>query len=430
MEQNVALIIMFALMLGLLFGGSWIFVALGAAAAVALMLLGDVQKLTAAFVWEAANSWDLSTLPLFIFMGEIIVRSGLSTPLYDTVSLWLGRLPGGLLHTNVAASALFACVSGSTVATCATIGTVAIPAQRAQGYSEKLVLGSVAASGTLGILIPPSINMIIYASWVQVSLGKLFMGGFIPGIIVALMFMIYIGFTCWRHPMLAPVTTRQVSLWEKVKSLTGVLPVAVIFATIWGGIYTGWMTPTETAGVSCAAACLLAVTARRLSWEVLTKSLLGAVEITSMTMIILISAKLMATVAAYTNAPGLLVDLIKALNLGPYQTLFAIYLAFSIAACFISALPLMFLTLPFAIPLLNFYGFDLIWFGVILVVLIEIGALTPPYAVNLFVVSSIAKVDMGTAIAGIWPFIAILAAALLLFTIFPDIILFLPHTMM
>lgn len=429
MEQKLVAIITFAVMLMLLMGGEWIFIAFGASAALGLILLGDIQKLAAAITWAGVSNWDLSCVPLFVLMGEIIVQSGISRALYHTASLWVGRLPGGLLHTNVAAAAFFASISGSTVATAATIGTIAIPEQRRLGYDQSLILGSVAASGTLGILIPPSINMVLYASWVSVSLGQLFMGGIIPGIMMSGLFMAWIGFACWRNPKLAPVRGQRVSVWEMVKSLKGVIPLLIIIIVVWGGIYTGWMTATETAGVGTFAAFIIVAVMRRLSWQVLRDSLLGMVHITCMAMATYMSAKLLVTVVAYTGVTEVLLNQMVALNLGRLPSLFAIYGIYIILGCFMDGIALMLVTIPFVMPVISHLGIDPIWFGVTLILLMEVSFLTPPVGINLFVVAGIANVDVYDVVRGIFPFVIMLFVGILILTFFPDVVMFLPNTM-
>ncbi|MFC1930107.1 TRAP transporter large permease [Chloroflexota bacterium] len=429
MEHQTVILIVFVLMMVLLLGGEWIFVALGGSAVIGLILLGSIMKLTPAVVWAAADSWELSCVPLFIFMGEIIFQSGLSRSLYESISLWLGRLPGGLLHTNVVASALFASVSGSTVATTATIGTLAIPEQRRRGYSDNLILGSIAASGSIGVLIPPSINMILYAAWVQVSLGRLFMGGVIPGILISVLFMAYIGFAAWRKPELAPVDTKKTLLREKIVGLSGIVPILVIVFIIWGGIYTGWMTPTEAAAVAAFAALAIAAISRKLSWQSLNKSLLATVQITCMTMSIYIGAKLLVTVVGFTGITEVLLNKIADMNLGLLPTLFAVYGIYIVLGCFLDGIALMLVTIPFLIPILNFFSIDLIWFGVTLILLMQMSFITPPVGTNLYVVSAIANAEITAVVKGILPFFLLLFIGVLILTFFPSVVMFLPNTM-
>jgi len=428
-DSQIVVPITLLLMLTLLLGGAWIFVAIGGSAVLGLIMLGDISKLAAAVAWGAANSWTLSAVPLFVLMGEIIFHSGLSNPLYHTISLWLRRLPGGLLHTNVAASALFASISGSTIATCATVGTMAIPEQRKRGYDEKLILGSVAAAGSLGVLIPPSINMILYASWVDVSLGKLFAGGILPGIMMSILFMAYIGFACWRNPSLAPAREQRASLLQRLASLKGVIPFLIIAIIIWGGIFTGWMTPTEAAGVSAFAALVMAAVTRRLTRQVIKDAFLGTVRITCMTMATYIGATLLVTLVGYTGVTKVLVNQIEALHLGKMATLFAIYGIYIVLGCFLDGIALMLVTIPFIVPILTYHGIDLIWFGVTLILLMEMSFLTPPVGINLFVVAGIANTDMSKVVRGIVPFFVMLFIGIVIVTFVPDVVMLLPNAM-
>lgn len=431
MDSQTIISVLVGALLVLLLTGHHVFAAIGVAGAMALILMGDVRATVGSVMWFTTASWDLSSMTLFILMGEIISRCGISESLYRVGGHWLARLPGGLLHSNVITAALLSSLSGSTIAVTATVGAVAIPGQGKLGYNSRLVIGSVAASGLLGILIPPSINMIIYAIWVEISIGKLFMGGVIPGLLLASMFMAYIALVCWKNPSLAPRSASGLSSEEMLHDFRhGVLPLIILFAIIWGGIFSGWMTATEAAGVAAIVACVIAAVSGKLSWPVLRDSMLGTLRITCMVMAIMIGAKLVAVAVAYAGTAGWVLSVIKTSGLGALPVVFILYGIYILLGCFLDGISMMLLTLPFVVPILQSVGVDLLWFGVILVVLIEIGFLTPPVGISLFVVSGIAHASVSEVIMSILPFLLILLGFLLIVTFFPDIVTFLPRIAM
>lgn len=430
MTNTFILVTIIVFLLLLLFTGNWIFCALGIGGVLGIWLFGaDPSSALSLQTWGSTNSFILTAVPLFIFMGEIMLRSGISTSLYNGVTTWVGQFPGGLLHTNVVACALFAAISGSSVATAATIGTVAIPDQEARGYDRRLTLGSLAASGTLGILIPPSITMIIYGAWMECSIAKLFVGGIIPGTIIALLFMLYIAIKCSLQPRLSP---QVASSWsERVLSIKDMWPGLVIMLFILSSIYTGLMTPTETGAVSATAALVMTLILRKFSFKLLYDCALETVCITTMVLIIVVGAKIFVMGLVYLKVATLIPMLIESLNLPALVVLILIYVWLLIGGCFFDAISLTLLTLAFIRPLLISMGVDLIWFGIVMTMLLEIGHITPPLGMNLYVIMGITQnCSFAELTKAVLPFLFILLGGVALLTLFPQLALWLPGTML
>ncbi|MBA7474399.1 C4-dicarboxylate TRAP transporter large permease protein DctM [subsurface metagenome] len=429
MSSIVILVLIIVVMFLLLLGGVWVFCALGVAGALGIFLFGaDWESALSLGIWGSANRFMLTAIPLFIFMGEIMLRSGISKSLYDGVTTWVGQLPGGLLHTNVASCALFAAISGSSVATAATMGTVAIPDQKARGYDENLTLGSLVASGTLGILIPPSISMIIYGAWMECSIAQLFAGGIIPGIIISLTFMLYIGIRCSLQPGLASRTT--FSWKERLLSVRDMWPGILLIVFILSAIFAGLMTPTETAAVAATTALVLSMILRRFSLRLLYDSALNTIHSTTMILIIYVSAKILVMSLMYLGVVAAIPKLMESLGLSPLLILLAIYVIYLILGCFFDGISLLMVTLPFVLPLLLYMGTDLIWFGVVVTVLVEIGLITPPVGMNLYVIMSVSGCSLSKVTKSIFPFFCILLIAVALLTVFPQLALWLPRILL
>lgn len=426
MLLGIVLMILFLLM----FGGLWVFAALGIAGLIGIILFGAGWQFSAAIqMWGTSNSFILSAVPLFVFLGEVMLQSGISGSLYRGVMHWVGRIPGGLLHSNVIACALFAAISGSNVATVAAIGSLAIPEQEARHYDRKLILGSIASAGTLGILIPPSISMILYGSWMEVSIARLFIGGVVPGILIAALFMAYIAIRCYLNPQLSPKVS---SSWqERIHSFKDIWPSFSLILFIIIGIYTGLMTPTETAAVASVFALLLTVVLRKFSLGLVYQSALNAVSTTAMVMIIVVGAKLFVMFLIFAGVTNALTVLMTSLSLSPMMVLLFIYLIYIVLGCFFDATSLLMVTLPFVGPFAITMGFDLIWFGVIVTVLLTIGHITPPIGMNLFVVVGITRgVTLEEVARSAMPFFFLLLFGLALLTIFPQLVTWLPTTML
>ncbi len=427
MSNLIIGLLVIVLMLSLLMGGTWVFCAMGLAGALGIFLHGaDLGSALSRQMWGSTNSFILTAIPLFVFMGELMLRSGMSNSLYKGVTTWVGRFPGGLLHTNVVSCALFAAISGSSVATAATMGTVAIPDQQARGYDRNLILGSLAASGTLGILIPPSITMIIYGAWMQCSIARLFAGGVIPGIIISTLFMLYIGIKCYRNPRLA--SKAEASWKDRLLSIKDVWPGLLLILFIMLAIFSGLMTPTETAAVAATGAVLLTIILRKFSLRLLYDCALNTIYTTTMIMIIYMAAKILIMSLMYLGLVTTIPKYIASLDLSPVVVLLIIYLLYLVLGCLMDGISLLMVTLPFVAPLLLSLGIDVIWFGIVATVLIEIGLVTPPVGINLYVIMSVGKCSLQEVTRGVLPFFLILLFAVALLTVFPQVATWLPNT--
>ncbi len=430
MTSQMLLVLVVFLMFLLMLGGVWVFAALGIAGLTGIYLYGAGWQFAAAIqMWGTSNSFILTAVPLFIFLGEIMLYSGISKSLYQGVMSWVGRVPGGLLHSNVIACALFSAISGSSVATAATIGRVAIPEQESRRYDKSLILGSIAASGTLGILIPPSISMIIYGAWMEVSIARLFIGGVVPGVMIALLFMCYIAARSMLNPELAPKAS---SSWqERAHSILDIWPSLSIILFIILAIYTGLMTPTETAAVASAFALLVTAVLKRFSFKLVYDCALSAVATTAMVMIIVIGAKIFVMFLVYSGVTDILAVMMVSLDLSPTMVLIFIYAVYIILGCFFDAISLLMVTLPFVAPFVFTMGLDPIWFGVVVTVLLGIGHVTPPIGMNLYVLMGISK---GTSLEemtkAVLPFFILLLLGLVLMNVFPQVVTWLPDTML
>ena len=373
--------------------------------------------------------YGFSVVPLFILMGNFCFHAGVSRDLYYTVNKWLGQLRGGLAMATVAACAGFAAVSGSSLATAATMGTVALPEMKKYKYDPALATGAIAAGGTLGILIPPSVVLVIYGILTEQSIGKLFLAGFIPGILEAFFYIITISIICKRNPLLGPSGART-SLREKVVSLKDTWMILVLFLVVIGGIYMGIFSPSEAAGIGAGGALGLALLRRRLSRQGFTASLLETVKATSMIFTILIGAMLLGYFMAVTRLPFELAGVVGGLEVNRYIILGAILAVYIFLGCMMIPMAMIILTIPIVFPLVIDQGFDPIWFGIITVRIFEIAQITPPVGMNVFVISGVAKdVPMGTIYRGIIPFLIADIFHLTLLVAFPQLALFLPNLM-
>ena len=379
--------------------------------------------------YTSITAYSLSIIPLFVLMGNLAGAAGYSQKLYEAAYAWIGRLRGGLASATVLGCAAFAAVSGSSVATAVTIGKVALPEMKRFGYADGLATGSVAAGGTLGILIPPSTGFVLYAILTEESIGKLFIAGILPGILLSLLFIVVIMTITALNPSEGPAgpgSTFSEKLWASLKSLP---LIGVILVSI-GGIYLGVFTPVEAAGVGATLTAFLALGTGAVKFTKLPDILLETVTTTAMLFLIVIGAHVFGPFLALTHIPETLANALKELGLGPYGTLLLILIGYIILGMFFDGLAMLVVTMPVVYPIIVEAGFDPIWFGVICVIVIEMGLITPPVGINVFVVKSVAKdVPMSTIFRGVFPFWFAMAACLLLLTLFPQIALFLPENM-
>ena len=385
--------------------------------------------------WNTNTSFVIVAIPLFVLMGEVLLRSGLSERLYHVLSLWLRPLPGGLMHSNIAACATFAAVSGSSVATAATIGSVALPAFRARGYDERLVLGSLAAGGTLGILIPPSISFIVYGVLMEVSIGQLYMAGFVPGIMLSLLFMAIIFAAALIWPSVAP--REPAASWrELLGSLVDMLPTVFLIFLVLGTIYLGVATPTEAAAFGVVGAFGLAGLARRINLPMLKMVCLSSARTTSMVMLILTGAFILNSVLAILGVPHAISRTVAESGLSPTTMMVLIIVFYLVLGTFMDGFAMMVTTIPVLLPILKSMNVDLVWFGVIATILTEAALISPPEGLNLYVIHGLRKSGLEErkrtimdVYIGVMPFFGMMIVAVAILMIFPQIALWLPNTM-
>ena len=373
--------------------------------------------------WSAGTDFLLLAIPLFVLLGEILLRAGIAARTYRSLFLWLSWLPGGLLHANIATSAMFAATSGSSVATAATITTVALPQARKFGYAENLFCGSIAAGGTLGILIPPSINLIVYGFLTNTSIPRLFLAGIVPGILLALLFMACIMVICLFNPKVSGF--REETNWtERLQSLKDILPVFFIFFIVIGSIYAGFATPTESAALGVIAALVITAFYGKISLRMLREVVEGTMRTTAMIMLILLAAYFLNFILASVGLTSMLTDFVNHLGMSPMATMAVIVAMYIVLGFFVETLSLMVITIPIVAPVVTGLGFDPIWFGVLLILLIEMALITPPVGLNLYVVQgirqrgSISDVMLGSA-----PFVVMILVMISLMLAFPDMAL-------
>ncbi len=408
--------------------GIWVAVGIGLTGAVAFLIYTGGAAFTPYIPWTSTNSFPLAAIPLYILMGEFLLHSGISARLYRATSMWLSNIPGGLLHSNIVSCALFAAVSGSSAATAATIGTVAVPELEKRKYDTRLTLGSLAAGGTLGILIPPSLPLIVYGVISKESVGKLFIGGVIPGVILSVSFMIYIGLRVLANRKLAPVS-EVFSLRAILSSILDVLPIVILVIIVLGGIFGGLVTPTEAAAFGAFVALVLTVAFRRFSRQVFQDALSSTLRVTCMVMFILVGASILGGFLGMLGLPKALATFATGSGLPRGVILAAIFLVYVFLGCFMEGMSLLILTVPTVLPAVQAIGMDPIWFGVVVVLLIEVCLLTPPVGVNLYIIQGISKKSLGQVAIGAAPFFVIVLVVLGLLTAFPSIVLFLPSLM-
>jgi tripartite ATP-independent transporter DctM subunit len=384
-----------------------------------LFLLGD------SFYFQF-TSYTMLVIPLFVFMGEIAFHSGISKRIYRTAHAWLGFIPGGLAVATIGACAGFAAICGSSTATAATMGTVALPEMKKHQYDPALASGTVAAGGTLGILIPPSIVLIVYGIQTELSIGKLFIAGILPGIILTALFTFCILLMCFIRPSLGSPAAKT-TLKQKMNALSGTVEMAILFCLVIGGLLIGWFTPTEAAGIGAAGAITIGAIRRSLSWEGFKKALLGTTRTSAMVLLIIAGAMIFSRFLTVSGLPQGLASWVDSLHASPYVVLLCIMVIYIIGGCFMDPLSFLIITINIFFPMIIEAGFDPIWFGVIIVILLETGAITPPVGINVYVIKGIAQdVDLHTIFKGIIPFLMVLFLGLIILTIFPEIVLFLP----
>lgn len=380
--------------------------------------------------FDTTSTYALSVVALFVLMGQFVSRTGLAEDAYSTVHKWMGHLPGGIAMATIGACAAFAAVSGSSLATGATLGAVSLPEMKRFKYKSSLATGAIAAGGTLGILIPPSVILVFYGIIAEQSIGKLFLAGFIPGFLLAILFMLYIYLVC-RFTIGASEIVQKASLRDRIGSLKKTWGVLLLFLVVMGGIYSGIFTPTEAGGIGAFGALIFALIRKKMTWKNFFTSLRLSVETTTMLLIIIIGASLFTYFMAVTNIPTLTAEFVVSLGLPGYLVISIIVLIYLLLGCFLDSFGMITLTIPIFLPTILTLGYDPIWFGVMIVIVCEAGLITPPLGLNVYVISGVAKdVPMYTIFKGVTPFLLMMILLIALLIAFPDIALFLPNLMM
>jgi C4-dicarboxylate transporter DctM subunit len=386
-------------------------------------------NLLARDVWDVFSSYNLTVIPLFVFMGQIAFHAGISRRLYDSAYVLFGHRRGGLAMTTVGACAGFSAICGSTNATAATMATVTLPEMKRYGYDMSLATGTVAAAGSLGILIPPSVIFIVYGILTEQSIGKLFAAGILPGILLCFLFLMTIYLRVLKNPSLAPPGPKT-SFKEKFRSFAGVIETLILFALVMGGIFFGIFTPTEAAAIGAFLTILIAVFRKQLTWDAFVKSLADTTKISCMIMVIVTGAVIFGHFMAITRLPYELAEWVSSLPLPPHAVMGVIILVYLFGGCFMDALAMIMLTIPIFFPVVQTLGFDPIWFGVVIVLITEMGVITPPVGVNVYVVYGVAKdVPLENIFRGVFPMLLALLLCNLILLMFPQIALFLPNLM-
>lgn len=377
--------------------------------------------------WSTSNDFLLVAIPMFVMLGEILLRSGIAERMYNAMSMWLSWLPGGLMHANIGACTVFSATSGSSVATAATVGTVALPQLERRGYNEPLFLGSLAAGGTLGILLPPSINLIIYGVLTNTSVPRLYLAGILPGLIAAGLFMLIIAVACILKPEWGG--QRISAPWrDRFIGLLHIVPPMLIFLLVVGSIYAGLATPTEAAALGVVGALILAAFMRRLTLRMMREVLEGTMKTTAMIMLIVIGAAFLNFIMSATGLTNMLNSWLIGLGLSPYMMLLMLVAFYLVIGCFMETLSLMVTTIPVIAPVMIALGFDPVWLGIVIIILIEVALITPPVGLNLFVVHSLrTSGSMNALMIGAIPFVLMLLLLVFLLAIFPGLALWLPQ---
>ncbi len=424
-------VILVGLLFALLVSGLWVAFSLAVVGLIAMtQVIAPAGPVLATSVWQSLTSWDLTALPMFILMGEILYRTRLAEDMFEGLAPWLARLPGRLLHTSVVGCAIFAAVSGSSAATTATVGRIALPELQKRGYDERMTIGTLAGSGTLGLLIPPSIILIVYATATDQSIARLFIAGVVPGILLAGLFMGYV--MVWallfRHRM--PPPEPATTFVQKVKASRRLLPVVLLILGIIGSIYGGLASPTEAAVVGVVLSLALSWSTGSLTRENATDALLSATRTSCMICFILAGAAFLTTAMGFTGIPRELAEWVGSFNLSKYQLLFALTLFFIVLGCFLDGISIVVLTTSIIIPMVERSGFDLIWFGIYIVIVTEMAQITPPVGFNLYVLQSMTGRNLFTIGLYALPLFMLMVVAVALLAAFPELALWLPSTML
>jgi tripartite ATP-independent transporter DctM subunit len=411
--------------------GVWIGLTLSGVAWIGMQLFstrpaGDAMAVT---IWGSASSWTLTALPLFIWMGEILFRTRLSQDMFRGLAPWVQALPGRLLHTNVVGCAIFAAVSGSSAATCATIGKMSLPELARRGYPEVMTIGSLAGAGTLGLLIPPSIIMIVYGVAADVSISQLFIGGIVPGLLLAFIFSAYIGAWSLLHPDRIPPRDPPMSFAQKLRASGSLIPVVLLIAAVLGSIYAGFATATEAAGLGVVGALILSALQGSLDWTTFKAALMGGTRLYCMIALILAGAAFLTLSMGYIGLPRHLAEWIGTLGLSKFGLILALTAFYVLLGCFLDGISMVVLTMGVIQPTVQKAGIDPLWFGIYIVIVVEMAQVTPPIGFNLFVLQGMTRREIGTIGRAALPFFGLMLLMVVLLYAFPQLVTFLPQQM-
>lgn len=425
-QLSIILLVLLVIILG---SGIWIAIGLALVGLVAMGLTTPVPlgQVLVTSVWSASASWTLAALPLFIWMGEILFRTKLSEEMFKGLAPWLQWLPGRLLHVNVVGCGIFAAVSGSSAATCATIGKIALPELEKRGYNQSMALGSLAGSGTLGLLIPPSIPMVVYAVTANVSVLQVFLAGFLPGLLVMGLYSGYIILWSLLNPGKTPPRDPPLPFREKLRQSSKLVPCLLLILGVFLSLILGFATATECAAWGVTGALILAWWSGTLTWETFSQSLMSATRLSCMIMLIVAGAAFTTAAMAYTGIPVALAEWVQGLNLTPGKLALALTVMYIILGCLVDGISMIVLTAVIVLPMIKQAGFDLVWFGVYLVIHVEMAQITPPVGFNLFVLQNMSGRDMVTVAKAAFPFFILLNIAVIIITVYPEIALVLPR---
>ncbi len=411
--------------------GVWIGLTLSGVAWIGMQLFssrpaGDAMAVT---IWGSASSWTLTALPLFVWMGEILFRTRLSQDMFRGLAPWMQALPGRLLHTNVAGCAMFAAVSGSSAATCATIGKMSLPELSRRGYPDSIAIGSLAGAGTLGLLIPPSIIMIVYGVAAEVSIAQLFIAGVLPGLLLAALFSGYLMLWAWRNPQLVPPADPPLPLADRLRESRHLIPILLLIAAVLGSIYSGIATATEAAALGVVGALVISAAQGSLNWQTFKDSLLGGTRLYCMIALILSGAAFLTLSMGYIGLPRHLAEWIATLGLSQVELLLALMLFYILLGCFLDGISMVVLTMGVVMPTVQKAGIDPLWFGIFVVIVVEMAQITPPVGFNLFVMQGMTKKELGWIARVTFPFFVLMMIAVALIYLLPELVTWLPQQM-
>lgn len=428
MDQIIAGIACLVVLLVGLAAGVWIALALLLAGVAALLFtqgvpIGPVAVNT---IWAQSSAWSLTSLPLFVWMGEILFRTNLSRSLFEGLAPWLTWLPGRLLHVNILGAGLFAAVSGSSSATCATVGKITLPELARQGYDQQLSIGTLVVAGTLGLIIPPSIMMVVYGVAAEVSIARLFLAGIGPGILLIILFMSYVAVVATMQPSRFPQSHARISAKERLASLPKLIPIGAIITVVIGSLYSGLATATESAAIGVTCSLILALLTKSLNWETFRSALMAAVRTSCMITFILGGSAVLTVAMAYTGIPRAITDLVSATGLGPGGIILILTVVFILLGTALDGISLIVLTTSVILPVVQNAGIDLIWFGIFMIIMVEIGEITPPVGFNIFVVQGMTGHDLPYIAYAALPFFCLCILAVALIYVFPGIVVAIP----